>query len=391
MPADEMSVSRSPDSPDNAWPLPDRPTTSARSSPKRRTALRDGARPARAGRFDPSGRSSAMSCTMCSNRRTGARSTAERRATSPVRSQRRSKVSGRGFRSSPGRRARKASGSQERQGLSVTAYMEPFHVRLNGATTALLSCGLGPPFLAGTLPGAFAQGEMPVANRRFEMFEYRQLLTRMRLGDTDRAIARVGLMGRRKAAQLRLTAEAAGWLDVATALPGDAELAVHLGSVRTQPAVASLAEPHRERITRWWRQGIQGTTIHGALVRSHGFTGSYSSVRRFLAGLEAAHPQVTTVLEFDPGEAAQVDFGKDPEVLDPRTGELLSTWVFVMTLAWSRHAYAEVVTDQKVATWLGCHRRAFEWFNGVPERLTIDNPKCAITRACYHDPEVQRA
>ena len=66
-----------------------------------------------------------------------------------------------------------------------------------------------------------------------------------------------------------------------------------------------------------------------------------------------SHPQVTTVLEFDPGEAAQVDFGKGPEVLDPRTGELLSTWIFVMTLAWSRHAYAEVVTDQKVATWLG--------------------------------------
>ena len=39
------------------------------------------------------------------------------------------------------------------------------------------------------------------------MFEYRQVLTRMRLGDTDRAIARTGLMGRRKAAQLRLTAE----------------------------------------------------------------------------------------------------------------------------------------------------------------------------------------
>ena len=51
------------------------------------------------------------------------------------------------------------------------------------------------------------------------MFEYRQVLTRMRLGDTDRAIARAGLMGRRKAAQLRLTAEAAGWLDVAKVLP----------------------------------------------------------------------------------------------------------------------------------------------------------------------------
>ena len=25
------------------------------------------------------------------------------------------------------------------------------------------------------------------------------------------------------------------------------------------------------------------------------------------------------------------------------------------------------------------------WVNGVPRRLTIDNPKCAITRACYHN------
>ena len=147
------------------------------------------------------------------------------------------------------------------------------------------------------------------------MFEYRQVLTRMRLGDTDRAIARAGLMGRRKAAQLRLTAEAAGWLDVAKALPGDGELAVHLGSARTQPAVASLAEPHRERITRWWRQGIQGTTIHGALARSHGFTGSYSSVRRFLAGLEAAHPQVTTVLEFDPARPRRSTSARVPRSL----------------------------------------------------------------------------
>jgi hypothetical protein len=42
-------------------------------------------------------------------------------------------------------------------------------------------------------------------------------------------------------------------------------------------------------------------------------------------------------------------------------------------------------------TWLGCHRRAFEWFGGVPERVIVDNAKCAITRACVHDPAVQRA
>jgi transposase len=62
-----------------------------------------------------------------------------------------------------------------------------------------------------------------------------------------------------------------------------------------------------------------------------------------------------------------------------------------MTLCWSRHQYAEIVLNQKVATWLDCHRHAFEWFHGVPKRIIIDNAKCAITRACIHDPQAQRA
>ena len=59
--------------------------------------------------------------------------------------------------------------------------------------------------------------------------------------------------------------------------------------------------------------------------------------------------------------------------------------------AWRRHQYAEIVRRQDVITWLGCHRRALEFFGGVPSKILVDNCKCAITRACYHDPEVQRA
>jgi transposase len=53
--------------------------------------------------------------------------------------------------------------------------------------------------------------------------------------------------------------------------------------------------------------------------------------------------------------------------------------------------YAKIVPDQKVGTWLACHRRAFEWFSGGPAKLIIDNPKCTITRACFNDPEIQRS
>jgi transposase len=224
------------------------------------------------------------------------------------------------------------------------------------------------------------------------MYQYRQVLVRMRLGDSDREIAKAGLLGRSKAAQLRRLANAQGWLCPERPLPDEATLARVLPAKSADKAGSgSLVEPYREQVTAWWQTGVPGTAIYQALVRQYGFTGSYPAVARFLQGLKAATPKATVILDFAPGEAAQVDFGKGPWLEDPVTGERCASWVFVMTLCWSRHQYAEVVENQTVMTWLACHRRAFEWFNGVPQRLIIDNPKCAITRACFHDPAVQRS
>lgn len=46
----------------------------------------------------------------------------------------------------------------------------------------------------------------------------------------------------------------------------------------------------------------------------------------------------------------------------------------------------EFVRDQTVATWLGWQRRAFEWFGGCAAAGVIDNPECAIIRACVQAP-----
>ena len=223
------------------------------------------------------------------------------------------------------------------------------------------------------------------------MHEIRQALVRMRMGESNRSIARSGLMGRPKAKALRTLAEQNGWLETDQSLPSESELARHFADKPKNKSTTSLIEPYHDQVKAWLEDGVQGTTIHQALVRRYGFTGSYSSLRRYLNKLKAANPQMTSVIEFAPGEAAQIDFGAGPKIVDQETGEICKTWIFVMTLAWSRHMYAEFVWDQSVATWLACHRRAFEWFNGIPNRLIIDNPKCAITRACYHDPQVQRA
>ena len=224
------------------------------------------------------------------------------------------------------------------------------------------------------------------------MHQYRAVLVRLRQGDSDRDIARTRLMGRTKVARFRALAARQGWFEADAALPEDAAIAAVLGTAKRARSTVSTVEPYREIVERWAAQAISGVAIHAALCREHGYTGSSSAVYRMLdriAGERA--PDATVPLEFAPGEAAQVDFGAGPLLLDPARGTPRRTWCFVMTLCWSRHQYVEFVFDQTVATWLGCHRRAFEWFGALPARLIIDNPKCAITRACVYDPLVQRA
>jgi transposase len=229
-----------------------------------------------------------------------------------------------------------------------------------------------------------------MSNRRFAVHEIRSIISRMRLGETDRQISRAGLMGRNKAAALRRIAVEQGWLNEETAMPSSEIIAAAMLPMATQAQSSSL-DPYSEQVLAWAKHGVTGVAIHQTLMRNFGFTGAYNSVKRFLKRHRKAEPVTTIILDFKPGEASQVDFGSGPSVVNWETGEVVKTWFFVMTLAFSRHQYVEFVLDQKVETWLGCHRRAFESFGGVPVKVIIDNPKCAITKACYYDPEVQRA
>lgn len=224
------------------------------------------------------------------------------------------------------------------------------------------------------------------------MYEYRQVLQRMRQGDTDRAISRSKLMGRKKARKVRAVAKEKGWLDRTVPLSEDRELAATFSRpAPSAPSSVSALEKYRDQVKKWREEGFQKTTIHGLLKRKHKYTGSYSSVRRFVDRVVPEPPATTMPLHFAPGEAAQVDFGTGPLLPDPVTGEPTKTWVFVMTLCWSRHQYAEIVWDQTVPTWQRCHQKAFRFFGGIVERVVLDNAKCAITRACAKEPDVQRA
>lgn len=212
------------------------------------------------------------------------------------------------------------------------------------------------------------------------MFQYRQVLVRMRRGDSDRELARGRYMGRRQLARLRDLAQSLGWLDPLNALPEDALIAQAIGTPARASSTVSPLESQRERVQGWLEQGASGMAIFAALKREQGYAGSYSSVYRLVCSIRGAQPaQATVPLTFAPGEAAQVDFGAGPMLAD-ESGALRRTWAFVMTLCFSRHQYVEFVWDQSAISWQGCHRRAFEWFAGVPARVIIAPGGASVLR-----------
>jgi hypothetical protein len=46
-------------------------------------------------------------------------------------------------------------------------------------------------------------------------------------------------------------------------------------------------------------------------------------VQRFVKTLKDKSPEVTTILDFKPGECAQVDFGAGPTFIDEVTSEVI--------------------------------------------------------------------
>ena len=222
--------------------------------------------------------------------------------------------------------------------------------------------------------------------------DYRHILEELREHNSARRIAELGLASRNTVKDIRERVAPLGWLDLAVPMPSPEDIKRVLVQEPPVPVVPSTVEPFREHVERWVGLGHTPTQIYSALKREpHKFKGSVGAVKRFVKRLQGNEPPAYVVLHFEPGEAAQVDFGTGPVLPHPVTRKPTKTHVFVMTLCYSRHMYAEVVWDQKVETWLRCHQNAFDFFGGVPAKCVIDNLKSAITKACHRDPVVQRS
>jgi transposase len=89
--------------------------------------------------------------------------------------------------------------------------------------------------------------------------------------------------------------------------------------------------------------------------------------------------KLTNHLLHKPGIDTEVDWGGSKMFYtDSNSREQITVYLFVATLPFSQYSYVEPCLDMKQDTWLRCHIRMYEFFDGVTVRTKCDNLKVGV-------------
>ncbi len=161
--------------------------------------------------------------------------------------------------------------------------------------------------------------------------------------------------------------------------------AIPPGYRRSQPASCPVMDQFAPIVDAWLQQDRQrppkqrhtAQRIYERLREEHEFTGSSSTVRRYMHKSRSCQAEVFMPLAFDPGEEAQVDWHEGWIV---ERGIERKVQFFCMRLCYSKASFVRAYERADLVSFLDGHVKAFEYFRGVPRRLAYDNLKSAVTQ-----------
>ncbi len=158
-------------------------------------------------------------------------------------------------------------------------------------------------------------------------------------------------------------------------------------SVATSAASRSMCEEFREQIVHKLEQGLTAQRIYQDLQDEHGFTGKYSSVRRYVYKLGQSAELPFRRIEVEAGYELQVDYGTGARCQDHQ-GAYRKSHIFRAVLSHSRKGYTEAVRQLTTESFIRSLENAFRALGGVPKVVVFDNAKSAVTQADWYDPEL---
>lgn len=162
----------------------------------------------------------------------------------------------------------------------------------------------------------------------------------------------------------------------------------HMKSLQyPQSRPAPIFSPFQARIEEMLLQNDQlprkqQYTAHRiyAILKAEGYQGAESRIRQFVGEWKRLHeaPPVFLPLDYDPGKDAQCDWGEATAIIG---GVKRTVQYFVMRLCYSRRTFVMMFPSQNQESFLFAHVQAFNFFGGVPARISYDNLATAVKLA----------
>jgi len=139
------------------------------------------------------------------------------------------------------------------------------------------------------------------------------------------------------------------------------------------PIIHAILEQDRQAPKKQ-RHTVQ--RVFQRLRTEHQYDGGLTVVKDAVRAWKLRQAEVFVPLTHRPGEA-QVDFGEAQVKL---CGEQVKVAMFVMTLPYSDAIFCQVFPRECTESFQEGHKRAFEFFEGVPRRISYDNSKIAVAK-----------
>ena len=218
------------------------------------------------------------------------------------------------------------------------------------------------------------------------MTEIRNIIHRLRMGQSNRQIHRDLGVHRSTIRELKRLAINHQWLINELPMPGDEQIAKlwnHKSKSQSHPL-----DIYREQLKEWDKEGLSSVVIHQLLKNK--CSCDVQAIRRYRNKHFPKPVEPVMVRSTVPGRDMEVDFGELGKFLDDDRTEK-KVWLFSLRLRHSRKVYREIVLDQSLHTFLMGHVYAFEYFNGVPKNCVMDNLKAAVIRSTVDNDMLNRS
>lgn len=140
----------------------------------------------------------------------------------------------------------------------------------------------------------------------------------------------------------------------------------------------SKLDPFKKQILHWLEHYPYSAQQIYQRLKPLGFDGSYTIVKEHLRKVRPPKSPNNNYLKlhFQPGDAAQVDWGECGKI--NVSGHLRKLYVLVILLCHSRLLHLQFALSMSMEHFLHGHIQAFQHFQGVPRRLIVDNLKTAV-------------